>query len=76
MAVAARSLREGFDAAHGGMYEAGVPGAPPGVGKGARAAGLELFPGSLCCPPPYGSSSLPNPFPSQRLDWGLLSACT
>lgn len=35
MAVAARSLREGFDAAHGGMYEAGVPGAPPGVGKGA-----------------------------------------
>jgi hypothetical protein len=36
MAVAARALWEGFDAAHGGMYEAGVPGAPPGVGKGAQ----------------------------------------
>ncbi|KAI8465540.1 MAG: Six-hairpin glycosidase-like protein [Monoraphidium minutum] len=34
-AVAARAAREGYDAASGGVYEAGVPGSAPGQGKGA-----------------------------------------
>ncbi|KAI8467612.1 MAG: Six-hairpin glycosidase-like protein [Monoraphidium minutum] len=34
-AVAARALREGYDSERGGVYEAGVPGAPPGAGEGA-----------------------------------------
>ncbi|GBF93359.1 N-acyl-D-glucosamine 2-epimerase [Raphidocelis subcapitata] len=40
MAVAARALREGFDAQNGGVFEAGVPGAAPGVGKGASTEKL------------------------------------
>jgi hypothetical protein len=44
-AVAERSLREGYDARHGGVFEAGVPGAAPGEGEGARGGPL----GGLAC---------------------------
>lgn len=36
LAVAARALREGYDGAHGGVYELGVPGKAPGEGQGGR----------------------------------------
>ena len=38
MAVTVRALRDGYDAAHGGVFEAGAPGSKPGEGKGERVA--------------------------------------
>jgi hypothetical protein len=37
-AVAGRALEGGYDRKHGGVFEAGVPGLPPGEGEGAGGA--------------------------------------
>lgn len=64
LAVAARAAAEGYDARSGGIFEAGVPGAPPGRGEGARSRARAAL--GACLRPRAPSALRPRPLAAAR----------